>query len=340
MSKVVRIRELGGPEVLQFEEVAFEEPAAGELRLKIGAIGINRMEVVHRSGGFGPDTALPAVIGSEGAGTVEAIGEGVTGFSIGDRVATIPGFTTAPGFATPMPGHQLAVYGEQAYVPADMAVKLPDGMSFVEGAAVWMSYGTAYNSMVRVADVQPGEYVLLVAATSPVGIAAVQIVKAQGGIPIATTRSNTKVKALKALGVEHVIVTDEQDIPTEVDRITGGVGCRVIYDPVAGASVDKLIDALSMEGLLLIYGVLDFAPALIDPLKGLAKLATVKFSGVFGTFLVPERRAAMIDYVQKGLADGSLKPVIDATYPFHEIAEAHRHVESNRHIGKVVVIID
>lgn len=131
MSRIVRVHQLGGPEVLQFEEVAFEEPAAGELRLRISAIGINRMEVVHRSGGFGPDTPLPAVLGSEAAGTVEAVGIGVTGFVVGDRVATIPGFTTAPGFATQMPGHQHAVYGEQAYVPADMAVKLPDSMSFI-----------------------------------------------------------------------------------------------------------------------------------------------------------------------------------------------------------------
>lgn len=340
MSRVVKFHKFGGPEVLQFEEAVFGEPAVGELRIKVGAIGINRMEIVHRMGGFGPQTKLPAVLGSEAAGTVEAVGEGVTGFNVGDRVATIPGFTTVPGFATPMPNHVFAVYGEQAFVPAEMVVKLPNDTTFIEGAAIWMSYGTAWNSMVRVAGVQPGEYVLLVAATSPVGIAAIQTVKAQGGIPIATTRSRAKVAALKALGVEHVIVTDEQDIPTEVARITGGVGCRVIYDPVAGTSVEKLLDALSMEGLLLIYGVLDLAPARIDPLKGLAKLATVKFSSVQGTFRVPEHRIRMIDYIQQGLANRTLSPVIDATYSFDEIAEAHRHVESNRHIGKVVVTVD
>lgn len=340
MSKIVRIHKFGGPEVLQFDEMVFDEPAAGELRLKVSAIGINRSEIMHRVGTFGPDTRLPGVMGSEAAGTVEAVGDGVTDFAVGDRVATIPGFTTLPGFATPMPGHLCASYGEQAFVPADMAVKLLDGMSFVKGAATWMAYGTAWNSMARVADVRSGDYVLLIAATSPVGLAAIQIVKAQGGIPIATTRSRAKVEALKALGVEHVIVTDEQDITTEVARITNGVGCRVIYDPVAGARVEKLVDALSMEGLLLIYGELDHSPARIDPLKGLAKLATIKFTNVFGTFHVPERRAVMVDYIQKGLANGALSPVIDATYPFDEIADAHRHVESNRHIGKVVVTID
>jgi NADPH:quinone reductase len=283
---------------------------------------------------------VPAVLGSEGAGTVEAIGEGVTGFKVGDRVATIPGFTTQPGFETAATAHQCAVYGEQAYVPAEMAIKMPDYMSFTEGAAIWMQYSTAYNSIVAVAQLQRGEYVLITAATSSVGLASIQIAKALGAIPIATTRSHSKVAALKAHGVEHVIVTDEQDIPTEVARITGGVGCRVIYDPVAGQGVSKLLDAVSMGGMILLYGVLDPTPTTIDPIKGLAKLATVKFSGVYETLLHPEKRAAMVDFLQNGLAQGTLKPVIDKTFPLEEIVEAHRYLESNQHIGKIVVTVD
>jgi NADPH:quinone reductase len=132
MAKVVRFHELGGPEVLRLEEITFEDPAPGELRLKVGAIGLNRLEVVYRSGGFGAPNKYPAVLGSECAGTVEAIGKGVTGFKIGDRVATIPGFTTLPGFATETKGHEYAVYGEQAYLPAKMAVKMPESMSFID----------------------------------------------------------------------------------------------------------------------------------------------------------------------------------------------------------------
>jgi len=339
MAQVVRFHELGGPEVLRLEEITFEDPAPGELRLKVGAIGLNRLEVVYRSGGFGAPNKYPAALGSECAGTVEAIGKGVTGFKIGDRVATIPGFTTLPGFATETKGHECAVYGEQAYVPAEMAVKMPESMSFIDAAAIWMQYSTAYNSMLNVAQLQKGEYVLLTAATSSVGIAAIQIAKSVGAIPICTTRSQTKVTALKAQGVEHVIVTDEQDIPTEVARITGGVGCRVIYDPVAGKGVGKLLDALSTGGVIMIYGVLDMSPAMIDPIKGLAKLATVKFTSVFETLLVAEKRAKMTDFVLKGLANGTLKPVIDKTFPLENIVEAHRYLESNQHVGKVVVTV-
>ncbi|KAJ4179031.1 hypothetical protein NW755_012769 [Fusarium falciforme] len=286
------------------------------------------MEVFFRAGGFGSPKAFPAMLGSECAGTVLAIGQGVAGFAIGDRVATIPRFTSVPGFATEMKGHECAVYGEQAYVPAEMAVKMPSGMSFVDGAALWMQYSTAWNSMVDTAKLQKGEYVLLTAATS------------SGAIPIRTTRSQSKVAALKSLGIEHVIVTDEQDIATEVARITGGVGCRVIYDPIAGKGVSELLDAVAVNGIILIYGVLDLAPAKIDPLKGMAKFATIKFTAVFQTLLNPEKRAKMAKFVLDGVANGSLRPVVDKTFAFEDIAEAHRYLESNQHIGKVVVTVD
>ncbi|KAL2691278.1 hypothetical protein Neosp_001659 [[Neocosmospora] mangrovei] len=340
MPKVARFHKLGGPEVLQIDEIAFEDPAPGELLLKVSAIGINRMEVFFRAGGFGPPKSFPAMLGSECAGTVLAIGQGVTGFAIGDRVATIPGFTSVPGFATEMKGHECAVYGEQAYVPAEMAIRIPNDMSFVDGAALWMQYSTAWNSMVDTAKLQKGEYVLLTAATSSVGIAAAQIAKSQGATPICTTRSQSKVAALKALGIEHVIVTDEQDIATEVARITGGVGCRVIYDPIAGKGVSELIDAVAVNGMILIYGVLDLAPATIDPLKGMAKFATIKFTAVFQTLLNTEKRAKMVDFVLDGVANGSLRPVVDKTFAFKDIAEAHRFLESNQHVGKVVVTVD
>jgi NADPH:quinone reductase len=326
--------------MLQLDEIAFEDPSAGELLLKVSAIGINRMEIFFRAGGFGLPKAFPAMLGSECAGTVLAVGEGVNGFSIGDRVATIPGFTSVPGFATEMAGHECAVYGEQAYVPAEMAVKLPNGMSFVDGAALWMQYSTAWNSMVDTAHLQKGEYVLLTAATSSVGIAAAQVAKSQGAIPICTTRSQSKVAALKSLGIEHVIVTDEQDLVKEVARITGGIGCRVIYDPVAGKNIGKLLDALAINGMILIYGVLDLSPAMIDPLKGMAKFATIKFSAVFQTLLNAEKRAKMTEFVLEGVVNGALRPVVDKTFPFQDIAEAHRYLESNQHVGKIIVTVD
>ncbi|EXA32460.1 hypothetical protein FOVG_16295 [Fusarium oxysporum f. sp. pisi HDV247] len=318
MPKVARFHRLGGPEVLQFDESTFEDPFAGELLLKVKAIGINRMEVFFRAGGFGPPKEFPAMLGSECAGTVLVVGEGIKGFCTGDHVATIPGFTSVLGFATEMKGHECAVYGEQPYVPADMVVKMPNNMSFIDGVALWTQYSTAWNAMLDTAKLQKGEYVLLTAATS----------------------SRSKVAALKSIGIEHVIVASEQGIATEVARITDGIGCPVIHDPIARENINKLLDALAINGILLIYGVLDLSPALIDLLKGMAKFATIKFSTVFQTLSNPKKRAKMVTFVLRGIAEGVVRLVIDKTFSFHDIAEAHRYLESNQHVGKVIVTVD
>ncbi|EXL91131.1 hypothetical protein FOIG_15705 [Fusarium odoratissimum NRRL 54006] len=248
------------------------------------------------------------MLGSECAGTVLAVGEGIKGLCTGDHVATIPGFTSVPGFATEMKGHECAVYGEQAYVPADIVVKMPNDISFIDGVALWMQYSTDWNAMLDTAKLQKGEYVLLTAATSSMAIA--------GG---------------------HYNL--EQDIATEVARITDGIGCRVIYDPIAGENINKLLDALVINGILLIYGVLDLSPALIDPLKGMAKFATIKFSAVFQTLSNPKKRAKMVNFVLRVISEGVLRPVIDKTFSFHDIAEAHRYLERNQHVGKVIVTV-
>ncbi|WKT49446.1 Polyketide synthase, enoylreductase domain [Fusarium oxysporum f. sp. vasinfectum] len=305
MPKVARFHRLGGPEVLQFDESTFEDPFAGELLLKVKAIGINRMEVFFRAGGFGPPKEFPAMLGSECAGTVLAVGEGIKGFCTGDHVATIPGSSSVLGFATGMKGHECAVYGEQPYVPADMVVKMPNDI----------------GNVVR-------------------GNLSAQITQSQGAIPICTTRSRSKVAALKSIGIEHVIVASEQGIATEVARITDGIGCPVIHDPIARENINKLLDALAINGILLIYGVLDLSPALIDLLKGMAKFATIKFSAVFQTLSNPKKRAKMVTFVLRGIAEGVVRLVIDKTFSFHDIAEAHRYLQSNQHVGKVIVTVD
>jgi NADPH2:quinone reductase len=125
-----------------------------------------------------------------------------------------------------------------------------------------------------------------------------------------------------------------------VARITDGIGCPVIHDPIAGENINKLLDALAINGILLIYCVLDLSPALIDPLKGMPKFATIKFSAVFQTLSNPKKRAKMVNFVLRGIAEGVLRPVIDKTFSFHDIAEAHRYLESNQHVGKVIVTVD
>ncbi|SCO88885.1 uncharacterized protein FRV6_13013 [Fusarium oxysporum] len=195
---------------------------------------------------------------------------------------------------------------------------MPNGMSFIDGVALWTQYSTARNAMLDTAKLQKGEYVLLTAATS----------------------SRSKVAALKSIGIEHVIVASEQGIATEVARITDGIDCPVIHDPIARENINKLLDALAINGILLTYGVLDLSPALIDLLKGMAKFATIKFSAVFQTLSNPKKRAKMVTFVLRGIAEGVVRLVIDKTFSFHDIAEAHRYLESNQHVGKVIVTVD
>ncbi|KAM5510081.1 quinone oxidoreductase [Fusarium oxysporum f. sp. phaseoli] len=291
------------------------------------------MEVFFRAGGFGPPKEFPAMLGSECAGTVLVVGEGIKGFCTGDHVATIPGFTSVLGFATEMKGHECAVYGEQPYVPADMVVKMPNNMSFIDGVALWTQYSTAWNAMLDTAKLQKGEYVLLTAATSSVAILVHRSLNRRG--PFQSVRLGVGPS-----GIEHVIVASEQGIATEVARITDGIGCPVIHDPIARENINKLLDAHAINGILLIYGVLDLSPALIDLLKGMAKFATIKFSAVFQTLSNPKKRAKMVTFVLRGIAEGVVRLVIDKTFSFHDIAEAHGYLESNQHVGKVIVTVD
>ena len=190
MARVVRFHKIGGPEVLQIDEVDLGAPGAGELRLRVRALGLNRAEAMFRSGAYLEQPTLPARLGYEAAGTVEAIGEGVTGFAIGDAVSTIPGFSMT----------QYGVYGEQAIVPAAAAVKHPANLSWEQAAATWMQYMTAYGALIEVARLTPGEAVIITAASSSVGLAAIQIVNAAGAVSIATTRGSTKRDALLSHG--------------------------------------------------------------------------------------------------------------------------------------------
>ncbi|MGL4883229.1 MAG: alcohol dehydrogenase catalytic domain-containing protein, partial [Waterburya sp.] len=187
MVKIVRFHEFGDADVLQLEELPITEPGKGEVRLKVEAIGLNRAEVMFRKGAYleEPDS-FPSTLGYEAAGVIDAVGEGVTEFKIGDHVSTIPGFSMK----------NYGVYGESAIAPAAMVAKYPDKLSPQEGTAIWMQYITAYGALVEYGQVKSGDFVLIPAASSSVGSAAIQITKAQGATAIATTRGANKKQTL------------------------------------------------------------------------------------------------------------------------------------------------
>jgi len=326
MAKVVRVHELGGPETLVLEEMEVGAPGPGEVRLRIEAIGLNRSEAMFRAGRYPTKPALPTLIGYEACGIVEALGDDVEGFAIGERVSALPMY----------PLGQYGVWGEQAIVPARCLLPAPEGLSPAEAAAVWMQYMTAF-AIIEVGGAGIGDYVIIPAASSSVGLAAIQLANWAGAVPIAATRTSAKADTLKALGAAHVIATQEVDLVAEVMRITDGKGARIVFDPVQGPYVQTLTSAMAERGILFIYGGLSEQPTPYPhwnmAFKGLSMRGWVA-SEIWNH---PHRYKAARERILLGLKLGRLKPVIAKIFPFAQIVEANRFLESNQQVGKVVV---
>jgi NADPH:quinone reductase-like Zn-dependent oxidoreductase len=329
MTQVVRVHQPGGPEALRIENLDVRAPGPGELRLRVEAIGLNRAEAMFRSGSYLQAASLPTLIGYEGVGTVQALGPGVEGFAVGDRVCVVPSYRQG----------EYGMYAEEAIVPAKSLLQAPPGLSPVEAASIWMQYFTAM-AIIEIGKATVGDHVIIRAPSSSVGIAAIQLANWAGATPIAATRRSDKAAALKAQGAKHVVATEEQDLVAEVMRITQGKGARLVFDPVGGPYVDKLANAMADEGILFIYGSLSGQttpfPHWPAALKGLSVRGWVA-SHIWGR---PERYARAQNLVLRGLAEGRLKPVIAKTFPLSQIVEAHRYLESNQQLGKIVVTVN
>lgn len=327
MSRIVRFHRTGGPEVLQFDELDIGQPKAGEVRIRVRALGLNRAESMFRSGAYLEAPKLPARLGYEAAGEVEAVGPGVTGLAVGDAVSTIPSFSM----------NHYGVYGDAAIVPAHAVARHPANLSWAEAAAIWMQYVTAYGALVEFGKLGSGDAVVITAASSSVGLAAIQIANALGAVCIATTRSAAKRDALVRHGARHVIATDAQDLPGEVMRVTGGKGARLAFDPVCGKGVEALAAAMGEGGTIFLYGALAQEPTPFPLFPALAKNLVLRGYTLFSITTIPERLERAKRFVIDGLAAGSLKPVIARSFALRDIVEAHRYLESNQHIGKIVV---
>jgi len=327
MPKIVRFHETGGPEVLKLEEEALQEPGPDEVRIKVEALGLNRAEVMFHYGQYMPIQSFPSRIGYEAAGVVDAVGGNVKDIKVGDRVSTVPAFDVGVH----------GVYGESATVPARAVAAYPGNLEATEGAAIWMQYLTAWGGLVRIADIKAGDPVIITAASSSVGLAAIQICNAVGAIPIATTRTSAKKQDLLALGAAHVIATEEEDLAEQVMAITGGQGAALAFDPVAGPMLETLAGAVRPGGMIIVYGSLHQGPTNLPILPLAMKGITVRPYVLFQFTMDPEALAAGRKFVFEGLESGKLKPVIDRVFTLDQIVEAHRHMESNTQLGKIVV---
>lgn len=329
MPKIVRFHETGGAEVLRIEDLPLAEPGEGEVRLRVEAIGLNRAEIMFREGHYLEAPELPSRLGYEAAGIVDAVGPGVSGVQAGECVSTIPAFSIG----------KYGVYGESAIVPARAVARYPDSLSAIEGTAIWMQYLTAFGALVEFGQVNKEDTVLITAASSSVGQAAIQITRAAGALIIATTRGAGKKQFLLDAGANHVIVTEAEDLAEAVMAITSGKGASIIFDPVAGPVLEQLAAAAAPGATLFEYGALSPEPTGFPLFAALAKGLSVRGYTLFEITGDADRLARGKQYVYDGLATGVLKPVIDRTFALDDIIEAHRYMESNRQQGKIVVTI-
>jgi NADPH:quinone reductase-like Zn-dependent oxidoreductase len=329
MSRVIEFSEAGEPEVLKFRNVDVPEPGPGQVRIRVKAIGLNRAESMWRRNQYIEPVNFPARLGYEAAGTVDSVGKDVTTIAAGDEVNTVPSFSM----------NQYGMYGEAVLAPIHAVVKQPKGLTSVEAASIWMMFVTAYGPLIEDAKITPQDAVVIPGASSSVGLAAIQIANSVGAKSIALTRTNAKRDQLVAAGAKYVIATEEEDLVKEIGKITDGQGARVVFDPVGGPTLLKLIKATSFQGIVYLYGALSDQPTTVPVLELIGKIITVKGHNIWTTSGDPARQRAAVEFVTSGLEKGTLTPVVDRVFPFDKIVDAHRYLEKSEQIGKIVVTI-
>ncbi len=329
MPTIVRFHQLGGPENLKLEQLPTQAPGKGEVRLKVKAAGLNRAESLFYRGQYLEQAQLPSRLGYEAAGVVGAVGEGVDDKWLGKPVATIPSFSMS----------LYGTLGEEAVVPVEALGEYPANLTATQAAAIWMQYLTAYGALVHLGGLKAGDFVSIPAASSSVGLAAIQIVRDAGATSIAVTRTEAKRAELLSLGASHVIASAEEDYVARVQEITEGKGARLTFDPVAGPFVEKLAAAAAPGGTLFIYGALSLAPTPFPLFTALGKGLIVRGYTLFEIRRDPKVLEVAKRYIFDRLADGRFMPKIARTFPFAQTVEAYRYLESNQQVGKVVITV-
>lgn len=319
----IRFHQTGGPEVLKWEIVGLGAPGQGEVTLRNKACGLNFIDTYHRSGLY--PVALPSGIGLEGAGIVEAVGPGVTGLKVGDRVA----YCAAP----------LGSYSEWRNYPAEKLVKIPDSIDYNTAAAMMLQGMTVEYLIKRTYPVKAGDTVLFHAAAGGVGSIAVQWLKALGATVVGTAGSAEKCAIAKALGADHVIDYRAEDWVKRVKELTGGKGVNVVYDGVGKDTCILSMDCLKPRGYLVTFGNASGPVPAIEPLllsqKGSLFLTRPTLMAYTATRADLELSAnALIDVVSKG----TVKIKIGHTYPLKEAAQAQRDLEARKTTGSVILL--
>ncbi|TGX54112.1 quinone oxidoreductase [Sphingomonas gei] len=323
MARVARIERTGGPEVIGWVDVELPPPGPGEVRMRNVAVGLNFIDTYHRSGLY--PLPLPSGLGQEASGVVEAVGEGVTDFVPGDRVATF--------------GPPIGAYATERNLPAASLFKLPDSVDHETAAAVLLKGLTVEFLVERAAKVQPGWTVLVHAAAGGVGQLLVQWLTAIGAQVIGTVGSEGKVAVARAAGADHVLLSRADDIAARVREITRGEGVPVVFDGVGAATWAASLAATGRRGLILSYGNAS------GPVEGVALGALNTHGSLFVTrpklfdyYVTPEERMTGSQRLFEMLNNGAVHPEIGQRLALEDTAEAHRLLEAGKTIGSTLLL--
>jgi NADPH2:quinone reductase len=312
---------IGGSEVLEAVELPVPTPSAGQILIRHQAVGLNYIDTYHRSGLY--PLKMPAVIGLEAAGIVEAIGDGVTRFQVGDRVAY---------------NGSMGAYSEAAVVPADRAVKVPDGVNLETAAAVMLKGMTAEFLVRRCFHVKPGDTVLIHAAAGGVGQILVQWCKSLGATVIATAGGEAKVALARDLGADHVIDYAKDNVAAKVGEITGGRGVAVVYDGVGKDTWEASLKSLARRGVMVTFGNASGPAPAFAPLELSAKSLFVTRPKLFDYIATTQELDESAEALFAVLGSGAVKIDIGQTFPLAEARAAHEALEGRKTTGATLLI--
>ena len=323
MTHAIRIHEQGGPELMKWEEVSVGAPGPNEVRLKATAVGLNFIDTYHRSGLY--KIPLPSVLGREGAGVVEEVGNAVTDLKVGDRIA----YAASP----------IGAYAEARLMPADKLVKIPDGVSDKQAASMMLKGMTAQYLVRRTYRVKPGDTILMHAAAGGVGLIVCQWAKHLGATVIGTVGSDEKTALAKANGCDHVINYSKEDFVARVAEITGGKKCNVVYDGVGKDTFLKSLDCVRPLGLVAVFGNASGAVPAFDLGQLAAKGSLFVTRPTLDTYTATRADlVATADELFDMVARGIVKIEINQTYALKDAAQAHRDLEARKTTGSTVLI--
>lgn len=337
MARLVQFAQHGDADRLKVVERPIRHPEAGEVLIEVKAFGIQRADILWREGQYiqSPEQ-FPVGLGYDCVGIISAVGEEVSPWQIGDPVSVLPGFSL----------NRYTVYGDAAIIHQDCLIPLPKvDLTWAEYAAIAVPYFTAYFPLFEVTNLPQAKFIVVTAAACSVGIAAMQMAKAHGVTVIGTSRTYAKRDRILDLGADYFIATETNDVVDQIRAIVGNHGVDIVFDPIGGAMIGKWYQIMKRQGHIIHYGLLDLTDATIPMMPAMfnsVKLNTFmifEYTGnqVMGMERNPDAIARAVSYINSGFETGEFTPIIAKSFLLDEVSDAHRYLESNKQIGKIVV---